>query len=127
MAPASHRHRAVRANVPGDVGLDPNPGPLRARGVPPGRPPLRGWYGFGIDAATTARCIEGLRAAEREHGRPAHLGPLEVSVTPTANIRPDTVRDYADLGCHRLIFCRPNALEADALTTVEHIGALVKG
>jgi len=48
-------------------------------------------------------------------------------VTPTAHISPDTVREYADLGCCRLTCYRPSALEADARTTVERIGALVKG
>lgn len=83
-----------------------------------------GWYGFALDLAATARCLEGLRAAEREHGRPAHLGPLEISVTPAASISAETVRQYAELGCHRLIFYRPTATEADTLEVVEKIGAL---
>ncbi len=85
-----------------------------------------GWYGFGLDAGATAHCLDGLRAAEREHGRPAHLGPLEISVTPAAKISRDTVARYADLGCHRLIFARPTASEADALAVVEQIGALTR-
>jgi len=83
-----------------------------------------GWYGFALDAAATARCLEGLRAAEREHGRPAHLGPLEISVTPAATISADTVQQYAALGCHRLIFYRPTTSEADTLAVIEQIGAL---
>jgi alkanesulfonate monooxygenase SsuD/methylene tetrahydromethanopterin reductase-like flavin-dependent oxidoreductase (luciferase family) len=62
-----------------------------------------GWYGFALDPAATAKCLDGLRAAEREHGRPAELGPLEISITPAAGIGAETVRTYADLGCHRLI------------------------
>jgi probable F420-dependent oxidoreductase len=85
-----------------------------------------GWYGFALDAAATAQCLEGLRAVERQHGRPAHLGPLEISVTPAARISADTVRQYADLGCHRLIFSRPSPSEADALAVVEQIGSLTR-
>ena len=84
-----------------------------------------GWYGFALDPAATARCIAGLRAAEREHERPASLGPIEISVTPAAKINAETVRRYADLGCDRLIFYRPATSEADALAVVEQIGALV--
>jgi probable F420-dependent oxidoreductase len=83
-----------------------------------------GWYGFALDPAAAERCIEGLRAAEREHGRPPELGPLEISVTPAASISADTVRRYADLGCHRLIFYRPTASEVDTLAVVDEIGAL---
>ncbi len=84
-----------------------------------------GWYGFALDPAATAKCLEGLRAAEREHGRPAELGPLEISITPAAGISAETVRQYADLGCHRLIFYRPTGAEADTLAVIEQIGTLV--
>jgi probable F420-dependent oxidoreductase len=83
-----------------------------------------GWYGFALDPDATAQCLEGLRAAEREHGRPAHLGPLEISITPAASIAAETVRRYADLGVHRLIFYRPTPTLEDTLTVVERIGAL---
>lgn len=83
-----------------------------------------GWYGFALDPGATAQCLEGLRAAERAHGRPAHLGPLEISVTPAAAIAPDTVAQYADLGVHRLIFYRPTATLDDTLAVVDRIGAL---
>jgi len=83
-----------------------------------------GWYGFALDPAGSAKCLDGLRAAEREHCRPDHLGPLEISITPAAAISAETVRQYADLGCHRLIFYRPTASAADTLAVVEQIGAL---
>src|SRR5215471_2197246 len=41
-----------------------------------------GWYGFGLDADATARCVAGLRAASAEAERPTALGPLEIGVTP---------------------------------------------
>lgn len=83
-----------------------------------------GWYGFALDPGATAQCLDGLRAAEREHGRPSHLGPLEISITPAASIDAETVRRYADLGAHRLIFYRPTAGLDETLSVVERIGAL---
>lgn len=85
-----------------------------------------GWYGFALDPGATAQCLEGLRAAERTHGRPAHLGPLEISVTPAASLDAETVRRYADLGVHRLIFYRPTATLDDTLAVVDRIGALAR-
>jgi len=84
----------------------------------------QGWYGFALDPGATAAGLEGLRAAEREHGRPSHLGPLEISITPAAAISAATVRQYADLGVHRLIFYRPTGTLDDTLAVVEQIGAL---
>lgn len=84
----------------------------------------RGWYGFALDPGATAQCLDGLRAAEREHGRPSHLGPLEISITPAASIAAETIAQYADLGVHRLIFYRPTATLDDTLAVVEKIGAL---
>jgi len=83
-----------------------------------------GWYGFALDPAATAACLEGLRAAERQYGRPAHLGPLEISITPAAGINAETVQRYADLGVHRLIFYRPTGTLEDTVAVVEQIGAL---
>jgi probable F420-dependent oxidoreductase len=83
-----------------------------------------GWYGFALDPGATAACLDGLRAAEREHGRPPHLGTLEISITPAAPIGAETVRQYADLGVHRLIFYRPTAGLDDTLAVVEKIAGL---
>lgn len=84
----------------------------------------QGWYGFALDPTATAQCLDGLRAAERAHGRPEQLGPLEISITPAAAIDAETVRRYADLGVHRLIFYRPTATLDDTLAVVERIAAL---
>lgn len=83
-----------------------------------------GWYGFALDPAATARCLEGLRAAEREHGRPAELGPLEISITPAAGIGAETVKTYGDLGVHRLIFYRPTGTPEDTLAVIDRIAEL---
>ena len=83
-----------------------------------------GWYGFALDPDATAKCLEGLRAAEKQYGRPAHLGPLEISITPAASINAETVQRYGDLGVHRLIFYRPTGTLEDTVAVVEQIGAL---
>ena len=43
-----------------------------------------GWYGFAQKPEDTAASIEGLRRAAEQVERPAHLGELEISVTPAS-------------------------------------------
>ena len=62
-----------------------------------------GWYGFALDEEKTIRCMEGLRAAQRECQRPADLGPLEITVTPSAPLDRDAVQRFEELGVHRLV------------------------
>jgi len=83
-----------------------------------------GWYGFALDLDATARCIEGVRAARRDSARPAHLGELEISITPAGKLDADTVRRFADLGVHRLIVSRRAATEADMLAGVDKVAQL---
>jgi probable F420-dependent oxidoreductase len=76
-----------------------------------------GWYGFALDPARTATALEGLREAAGRVARPAHLGPLEISVTPARGTTIDaaTAEEYARLGVHRLILMPPPKLDADGL------------
>jgi len=76
-----------------------------------------GWYGFALDPARTATALEGLREAAARVARPAHLGPLEISVTPARGTTIDaaTAHEYARLGVHRLILMPPPKLDADGL------------
>ena len=83
-----------------------------------------GWYGFALDLDATARCIEGVKAARRDSTRPAHLGELEISITPAGKLDADTVRRFADLGVHRLIVSRRAATEADMLAGVDKVAQL---
>jgi probable F420-dependent oxidoreductase len=62
-----------------------------------------GWYGFALDPDATARCLDGLRAAAEAVDRPAALGRIEITVTPSVPLDRDTVRRYADLGVDRLV------------------------
>src|ERR1700720_1367751 len=47
----------------------------------------KGWFGFALDLDGTAKCIEGLRNACKDAGRP--FEDLEVSVTPRGTINRD--------------------------------------
>jgi probable F420-dependent oxidoreductase len=73
-----------------------------------------GWYGFALDVAKTAQCVAGLRDALARHQRPAALGDLEITVTPSERLSPETIARYAEAGVHRLVPYRRAASE-DAL------------
>jgi probable F420-dependent oxidoreductase len=68
-----------------------------------------GWYGFALDPAATAACLDALRAAGETHERPAALGPLEISVTPRPGVPLDAagLAAYAELGVDRLVVLPP--------------------
>ncbi len=70
-----------------------------------------GWYGFALDPAATEKCLVGLREAASKIERPASLGPLEITVTPSVALDAATLDRYASLGVHRLV---PIAAGADA-------------
>jgi probable F420-dependent oxidoreductase len=86
-----------------------------------------GWYGFMLDVEKTALAIEGLREAEKRYGRPAELGPLEISVTPRGKLDLDTVKRFADLGVGRLIVHRPRPTADEMLVDVREIAATLVG
>ena len=77
-----------------------------------------GWYGFALDLDATAKCIAGLKEAERAVGRPSSLGELEISITPSARLDLDTTKRYADLGVQRLIPFRRVQAENELLEFV---------
>ena len=62
-----------------------------------------GWYGFALDAERAAACLEGLRAAAQRDERPAHLGPLHISVTPAGRTDRASVERFIELGVDRLV------------------------
>jgi probable F420-dependent oxidoreductase len=85
-----------------------------------------GWYGFALDPEATARALTGLREAAEQHLRPAHLGPLEISVTPSRGAGLDlvTAEQFAALGVHRLILMPSPRLDTAGLDRfVEDVGA----
>ena len=60
-----------------------------------------GWFGFGLDRDRTANLIDGIRQACDRHGRP--FDQIEISVTPRARVDAEIVRQYAELGVHRIV------------------------
>ncbi len=85
-----------------------------------------GWYGFALSLETTKQCIAGLAAAAAKQPRPAHLGELEISVTPAAKLEAATVDAFAELGVHRLIVSRWATTDAEALAAVDYIAKLAR-
>jgi probable F420-dependent oxidoreductase len=82
-----------------------------------------GWYGFALDLERTATALQGLRDAAEQYARPPSLGRLEISVTPSLPIDPETARKYADLGVDRLILRPPRGQDAAAVEAfVTHVG-----
>lgn len=96
-------------------GIDAYPRPVRLGGPPivvggEGRRALTravtladGWYGFSLDVDATRDCLDRLRQLGAEHERPAALGPLEITVTPSGPLDRDVVARYEQLGVHRLV------------------------
>jgi probable F420-dependent oxidoreductase len=96
-------------------GIDAQPRPVQ-----PGGPPIvvggrtvpafrraitRGnhWYGFFRTPEQTAEDLKLLLRAADEVDRPAHLGRLELSVTPAGPLTPAMVEAYAALGIDRIV------------------------
>ena len=125
-------------------GVRAEPRPLR-----PGGPPVHvggyvaasyrravtrghGWYGYALSPAATTEALQGLRDALSWYERPAHLGELEVSVSPPAGTTLDdrTLAAYAEAGVTRLIALPPRAGARDAdvqVRFVEELGARIDG
>lgn len=73
-----------------------------------------GWYGFYLDLHATRNAIEALRRLAIEHERPAHLGRLEITVTPSGAIDRGRVEQYESLGVDRLVLLpQPDAAAGD--------------
>ena len=62
-----------------------------------------GWYGFGLTLEQTKQHIASLKRAGEQHGRPAELGELEITVTPIGKFDRRSVEAYAAAGVHRLV------------------------
>jgi probable F420-dependent oxidoreductase len=73
-----------------------------------------GWYGFLRDLETTKADLAGLAAARRQVERPAALGTLEISVTPSPRSDLESLLRYRDLGVDRLVLL-PNARDAASI------------
>jgi len=72
-----------------------------------------GWYGFGLNLEETKQHIASLKRTSEQHGRPAELGELEITVTPVGKFDRRSVEAYAAAGVHRLVVLpRPEASRA---------------
>ena len=65
-----------------------------------------GWYGFFQDVDATAAMIKALEETAKSVERPASLGRLELTVTPTGAMDGDTLKRFEDLGVDRLVLMR---------------------
>jgi probable F420-dependent oxidoreductase len=74
-------------------------GPAWRRAVSKGN----GWYGFALDPDAARANVEGLRRAASRVERPAGLGELAITVTPSLALDRDVLRRYQDAGVHRLV------------------------
>jgi probable F420-dependent oxidoreductase len=73
-----------------------------------------GWYGWQLTVEEAARAVADLAEAAGREGRPAALGPLEITVTPPGPLDLDTARRYADAGVHRLTL-QPESLDGSTV------------
>ena len=81
----------------------------------------QGWYGFGMDHAMTASCLDALSKAKQRYGRPAELGDLEISISPRGRPSEKFYKGFEDLGVDRLILLQGGRIEADIVGFIEDI------
>ena len=86
-----------------------------------------GWYGFHTDPEATKRSLDWIRGYIENGERPSELGDLEISVTPPIPISKEVIRQYEDIGVHRLIPWLNAPTLDDALRSVDELGALLSG
>lgn len=62
-----------------------------------------GWYGFYLQPSTVRGIIATLRRLASEYERPAQLGQLSITVTPSGKVDRALIHQYEDLGVERLV------------------------
>lgn len=62
-----------------------------------------GWFGWLTDLGTTAEVVAELEELIQKGERPAHLGPLEITVAAPGQPNSDLVEQYSRIGVTRLI------------------------
>jgi probable F420-dependent oxidoreductase len=67
----------------------------------------RGWYGFNINLEQTRAFIASIARAVDRYGRPAELGPVEITVAPSESLSPSVIDAYAAAGVSRLLMRLP--------------------
>ncbi|HEV2636424.1 MAG TPA: TIGR03619 family F420-dependent LLM class oxidoreductase [Actinocrinis sp.] len=67
-----------------------------------------GWYGFGLGPAAVRGALAQIGQLAESVPRPAHLGPLTVSVTPPRGpVTAEQAEQYREAGVHRLVVWPP--------------------
>ena len=77
----------------------------------------KGWFGFALDLAGAAKCVEGLKQACSAAGR--RFEDLDVSVTPRGRVDLDAAKRFAELGISRLILLHRGRDEGGILDFVQ--------
>jgi probable F420-dependent oxidoreductase len=83
-----------------------------------------GWYGWLLDREATAAQLASLRREAEAAGR--QLEELSVTVSPAERLDPDVVRDYAELGVHRLAVVPPRRFSASPDYPLPDLEAFVR-
>jgi len=83
-----------------------------------------GWYGFYTDPEATKRSVDWIRGYIENGERPSELGDLEISVTSPIPISKEVIRQYEDIGVHRLIPWLNAPTLDDILRYMDELGAL---
>ena len=87
-----------------------------------------GFYASRMNVERAADVLGEIRELARRHERPAELGELEITLTPSEEIDLDTARRYADLGVHRLLLWPHDVGEPGAAERyVETVGSTLIG
>ena len=84
-----------------------------------------GWYGFYTDPEATKHSVDWIRGYIENDARPSELGDLEISVTPPIPISKEVIRQYEDIGVHRLIPWLNAPTLDDTLQYLDELGALL--
>jgi probable F420-dependent oxidoreductase len=82
----------------------------------------QGWYGFAMNPPETKHVLDRLEVLAQSVPRDATLGTLEISLSPRVRLDEPTVREFENMGVHRLIALMPQDEEAKLATFVETLG-----
>ncbi len=83
-----------------------------------------GWYGFLMTIEQTEEMVQFIQHYVERGERPADLGPIELSVTPSLPPTRETVERYAAIGVERLIFFTNATSLDESLRFVDTLGSL---
>ena len=87
-----------------------------------------GFYASRMSVERAAEVLAEIRDLSTRHERPAELGELEITVTPSEEIDLDLARRYAEIGVHRLLLWPHDVGEPERLERfIDMVGSTVIG